>query len=283
MKLFNLKIQIRNLFEKISTPAPTIEIHKEEEEERLKKLYYIAVKTRNFEITQLVQRNNFFMIFQGVLIACIINSNNTVPLIHTIICLVGIGVSFYQMQAASGAKFWQEHWETEVSEAENRLEFFYKAKGVNDFHKLFNKNIEDVKNNIYTKFYKNDKNKLNPHFWENDTFKADSKFWAKDFYYDALIKYFPFTPTKTRILSKPSVSKIPIQVGRFLLCIWILTIFSTTNWGAISYNYLKELGLINGLPGKSITNIDIRNQKIPDRKDGFDDSDEIKNLNKVSQ
>lgn len=34
-------------------------------EKRLKKIYYIAVKTRNFEISQLVQRNNFFMIFQG--------------------------------------------------------------------------------------------------------------------------------------------------------------------------------------------------------------------------
>ena len=72
------------------------EVEKQEEhEERLKKLYYIAVKTRNFEITQLVQRNNFFMIFQGVLIACIIYSNNTVPFIHTAVCFVGIFISFF--------------------------------------------------------------------------------------------------------------------------------------------------------------------------------------------
>lgn len=36
-----------------------VDANKKENEERLKKLYYIAVKTRNFEIVQLVQRNNF--------------------------------------------------------------------------------------------------------------------------------------------------------------------------------------------------------------------------------
>ena len=36
---------------------------------------------------------------------------------------------------------------------------------------------------------------------------------------------------------------------------------------------------MNGLPGKSITNIDIRNQAIPNRQDGFDDSDEVKKIN----
>jgi hypothetical protein len=65
-----------------------------EELARLKSIYEIAIKTRNFEIQQLVQRNNFFMIFQGVLIACIIYSNNTVPFIHTAICFIGIFLSF---------------------------------------------------------------------------------------------------------------------------------------------------------------------------------------------
>ena len=75
------------------------------------------------------------------------------------------------------------------------------------------------------------------------------------------------------------MSKIPIQVGRFLLCIWLITLLTTTKWGANSYEYLKKTGIINGLPGKSITNIDIRNQAIPNRNDGFDDPDDIKKLN----
>ena len=107
-----------------------------EQEERLKKLYYIAVKTRNFEITQLVQRNNFFMIFQGVLIACIIYSNNTVPFIHTAVCFVGVFISFFQMQIAAGAKFWQDYWESEVDICEKNLKNFYenvKKEPVNNF------------------------------------------------------------------------------------------------------------------------------------------------------
>ena len=39
-----------------------------EQERRLKRIYEVAIETRNFEIAQLVHRNNFFMIFQGVLI-----------------------------------------------------------------------------------------------------------------------------------------------------------------------------------------------------------------------
>ena len=118
-----------------------------EKEERLKKLYYIAVKTRNFEITQLVQRNNFFMIFQGVLIASIIYSNNTVPLIHFAICFIGIFISFFQMQIAAGAKFWQEYWESEVNKAELRLKDFYEnTKKIDDFHNLFKKDLIEVQN-----------------------------------------------------------------------------------------------------------------------------------------
>lgn len=267
----------------IQTQSNDINEEKQKEhEERLKKLYYIAVKTRNFEITQLVQRNNFFMIFQGVLIACIINSNNTVPLIHTLICVIGAGISAYQMQAAAGAKFWQEHWESEVSEAENRLEKFYKEeKKVTDFYKLFNKDLVEVKNGIYTKFYKNKNPKINLHFWKDNKFEADKKFWQDDYYFEKLVNYFPFSGLTTRILQKPSVSQIPIKVGRFLFCMWLITLFFTTTYGSNSYEYLKNLGLINGLPGKSITNIDIRNQKIPDRRDGFDDPDEIKKLNEA--
>ncbi|AUM28759.1 hypothetical protein BVD86_18910 [Acinetobacter pittii] len=238
------------------------------EEKRLKKIYEIAVKTRNFEITQLVQRNNFFMIFQGVLIACIINSNNTVPVIHTIICFVGIIISFYQMQAASGAKFWQEYWETEVNKAERSLKKIYESDA-KFFHQLFDKKIDDVQKTIFERLYAN---KLNKYcIFEPLKYKEGFSRWLKT--------YNPFTSIEERILTKPSVSKVPIQTARLLLCIWLLTLFATTKWGAYSYEYLKNIGIINGLPGKSITNIDIRNQTIPNRKDGFDDSDEIKKIN----
>ncbi|MGA6137720.1 hypothetical protein ACPER7_15640 [Acinetobacter dispersus] len=241
-----------------------------EKERRLKRIYEVAIETRNFEISQLVQRNNFFMIFQGVLIACIINSNNTVPLIHTIISIVGIGISFYQMQAASGAKFWQEYWEIEVNKSERELKKFYLLQH-KDFHQLFDKKTEDVQRAVYERVF--DK-KLNKY----------SLFWAKhynSFFYKLLKTYNPFTYIRNRILTKPSVSKIPIQTGRFLLCTWLIVLFFTTKIGENTYYYLKNFGLINGLPGKSITNIDIRNQKITNRKDSFDDSNEIKVKNGI--
>ena len=137
-----------------------------EQERRLKRIYEVAIETRNFEISQLVHRNNFFMIFQGVLIACIINSNNTVPVVHTIICIVGIGISFYQMQAASGAKFWQEYWEIEVNKSEKRLKIFYENQG-KEFHQLFDKKTELVQKDVYEKMHSKYLNKFSL-FWSKN-------------------------------------------------------------------------------------------------------------------
>ena len=38
----------------------------------LKAVYKLAIETRNFEIQQLINRNNFFMLFQGVLLAAVL-------------------------------------------------------------------------------------------------------------------------------------------------------------------------------------------------------------------
>ncbi|MCL6235677.1 hypothetical protein M5F03_10990 [Acinetobacter sp. ANC 5579] len=269
-----------NLLTIITKLRETNEDKEKEQEERLKKLYYIAVKTRNFEITQLVQRNNFFMIFQGVLIACIIYSNNTVPFIHTAVCFVGVFISFFQMQIAAGAKFWQEYWEIQVYEAEERLRKFYAdVKNTTDFHTLFNKDLIEVKNSIYTNFYK-DKEKKSK-YWKEEiidgttikTFKAPAEFWKKNFIVDFLIKYFPFTRSKTRILTKPSVSKIPVQTGRLLLISWLFLFISSTFIGDWIYNNTISHRIFTGFPGKSVASIDIRNQNLPpNRDDGYDDN-----------
>ena len=50
-----------------------IELH-EEEIKSIKAVYEIAIQTRNFEIQQLINRNNFFMIFQGVLLAAVVGN-----------------------------------------------------------------------------------------------------------------------------------------------------------------------------------------------------------------
>lgn len=87
----------------------------------LKGLFTVALETRNFEISQLVQRNNFFMIFQGVLLAGMIQSSHTKPVVSFLVCLAGFAVSFYQVRMAAGAKFWQEYWEAVLQDIDKEL------------------------------------------------------------------------------------------------------------------------------------------------------------------
>lgn len=81
--------------------------------------FNIALRMRDFEINQLTQRNNFFMIFQGVLFAGLVQSSHTTPIVSFMVCVVGLVIALFQVGMASGAKFWQEYWEQMLSEYEN--------------------------------------------------------------------------------------------------------------------------------------------------------------------
>ncbi len=91
------------------------------DEKALKHLFKIALESRNFEITQLVHRNNYFMIFQGVIFMGLIQSTHNIPIVSFMICLVGLTTSIFQARMASGAKFWQEYWEAALSKIESSL------------------------------------------------------------------------------------------------------------------------------------------------------------------
>lgn len=84
-------------------------------------IYKLCVDLRNFEISQLVQRNNFFMIFQGVLLAGVCQSAGQIPVVSFLICVAGLGVSFMQAAVAAGAKYWQVHWELNTKKAERQM------------------------------------------------------------------------------------------------------------------------------------------------------------------
>ncbi|BDP35017.1 hypothetical protein ACEWAO_14480 [Vibrio parahaemolyticus] len=98
-----------------------IDIPQNSDEKALKHLFKIALESRNFEITQLVQRNNFFMVFQGVIFMGLIQSAHTVPVVSFMICVVGLVTSVFQAQMAAGAKFWQEYWEATLTRLEHEL------------------------------------------------------------------------------------------------------------------------------------------------------------------
>ncbi|EIY9463595.1 hypothetical protein MNO19_004497, partial [Vibrio vulnificus] len=172
----------------------TIEI--QNDTEALKSLFRIALSTRDFEITQLVQRNNFFMIFQGVIFAGVMQSSHTKPLVSFMVCLVGFFVSLYQVGMASGAKFWQEYWEEVLKAVEKRLLFLLCGpKAQRSFLiELFHDDTE-----VYEKIVQSRLNRGKGSF---------------------------MSPSSWLVMKRFSVSRIPIYVGLTLAAVWLTLLFS---------------------------------------------------------
>lgn len=86
-------------------------------------LYKQCIEIRNFEISNLVNRNNFFMVFQGVLIAGVLQATaaNLPKIVVLFACGFGLLISLLQTGMSSGAKFWQEVWEFHLEETEKKL------------------------------------------------------------------------------------------------------------------------------------------------------------------
>jgi hypothetical protein len=117
----------------------------------LKAVYKICIETRNFEINQLIQRNNFFMLFQGVLLAAALQTEASKPLVELVVCASGILVSLYQLQMACGAKFWQEWWESRVDHYEGKLRSL-QVQQSGHFFDLFATSFEQVHSEIAARF-----------------------------------------------------------------------------------------------------------------------------------
>lgn len=158
----------------------------------IKSVYEICIKTRNFEITELIQRNNFFMLFQGVLLAAALQNQASKPFVEFIICLSGIFVSLYQMQMASGAKFWQEWWEIRLEHYEKELGEKMKPKR---FYELFTTTEQATHEAVYKNLSKSRKSPI----------------------------------TNCLILNKFSVGRTPIKVSIVLLLTWTALLIHTIN------------------------------------------------------
>ena len=160
----------------------------------LKRLFKIALETRNFEISQLVQRNNFFMIFQGVLFAGLVQSSHPKPVVSFLVCLAGLLVSFYQVQMAAGAKFWQEYWEAALHKVEEEL-----VRDLAEQH--------------------NGRRKLFHLFHEDDHVYSDMV--------DHRLKNKGFGLTRHLVMKRFSVSRVPINVAIALTFIWAILLLCT--------------------------------------------------------
>lgn len=164
----------------------------------LKSVYKICIETRNFEINQLIQRNNFFMLFQGVLLAAALQNQASKPYVELIVCLAGVFVSIYQLQMASGAKFWQEWWESRVDHYEGKLRELKQTES-GHFFELFATSTDEV--------YKEISGRLN--------------------------KSRRMSLTNILILRSFAVGRAPIKVGLVLLVAWLLLLMHTFSFSAL--------------------------------------------------
>ncbi|MEM5548667.1 hypothetical protein [Pseudoalteromonas fuliginea] len=175
-------------------PQAPIDISKNGDEKAVKHLFKIALESRNFEITQLVHRNNFFMIFQGVIFMGLVQSTHEIPIVSFMICLVGLVTSFFQARMASGAKFWQEYWEAVLTKLEKILLRYLKDS-------------DDKRNALFALFH-DDQEK-----------------------YNSIVRNKIGTRSSTiinkMIMSRHSVSRIPIQVAISLGTIWFVLLLCT--------------------------------------------------------
>ncbi|EHU1703079.1 TPA: hypothetical protein ACNFOO_002636 [Acinetobacter baumannii] len=164
----------------------------------LKAVYKLAIETRNFEIQQLINRNNFFMLFQGVLLAAVFSNQASKPFVEFVICFAGIIISWHQVGVAAGAKYWQEWWELKASEIEKKLKDSFEA---DSFISLFNLDHGDQ---------------------DNQRSKVMLKVNKQTGWIETIVN--------SLILKKYSVSRVPIRSGLILMVTWIILFLSTIHW-----------------------------------------------------
>jgi len=182
----------------------------------------VDLRLREFEISQLTQRNNFFMIFQGVMIAGLVQSQGTAaPLINLSMALLGIATSALQIGMAGGAKYWQSRWEasTRSSEIAIVLELSRQKKlAVQTFTHDSSVLTDEERKQIA------DWNNQNP---VEDHISTDPSFIRKGVIADIEAGpkkgprwYLDWWVRKFAIKPKWSVSRIPIWIGAALLIFW---------------------------------------------------------------
>lgn len=206
----------------------------------------LDLRLREFEISQLTQRNNFFMIFQGVLIAGLVQSlGNAAPIISFCMSFLGFGISILQIGMAGGAKYWQARWEasTRSSEIAIVLELLEKDKLAVQTFTLDGSLLSDLEKEQISEWNNkqvNEEYKVinNPDYIKGVVFRDISS--GKSGVRGAL----DWWVRRLAILPKWSVSRIPIWVGGLLAVFWMTILINTLHFSwnekSMKLDYLKE-------------------------------------------
>lgn len=183
----------------------------------------VDLRLREFEISQLTQRNNFFMIFQGVMIAGLVQSQGTAaPLINFCMACLGMATSTLQIGMAGGAKYWQSRWEaaTRSSEIAIVLELVRQRKvPIQTFTHDEEVLSKEERRQIceWNDQNPSDQITMDPEFIDG-VVKLDIKPARKRWFRGALDLWV----RKWAIEPKWSVSRIPIWIGAALLVFWVV-------------------------------------------------------------
>ena len=186
--------------------------------------YKLAHEQRAFEIAQLTNRNNFFMVFQGVLLAGLVQSQGGAPpVMNFFVCLAGMAISLFQAGMAGGAKYWQIRWEVAVKELE--LLLLEDLKQHPRVVQLFTSDIDHL----------SEKEKLRIK-GINDVRATDKLNEAPGFIDGRIAEDLKLRSSwsvpKHLIGMRFSVSKIPLYAGIVLFAIWtMLWLHTFSIWG----------------------------------------------------
>lgn len=183
----------------------------------------LDLRLREFEISQLTQRNNFFMIFQGVLIAGLVQSQGTAaPLITFSMSLLGVATSVLQIGMAGGAKYWQSRWEASTRSSEIALVLALLRK-----NKLAVQTFTHDSKLLTAEEQRQIQEWNAQHPVNDEQITDDPNFIKKVVLADieagsrrGLRRYADWWVRRFAIEPKWSVSRIPIWVGAMLLIFW---------------------------------------------------------------
>ena len=238
----------------------------------LKAVYERSIATRDFEIQQLQNRNNYFIIFQGVMLSGVLMASASKPIVEFFICLFCFLFSIYQTNIAAGAKYWQEYWELKTSKSEKVL-----REKFDEYMKIYKEIlIRKIQNEIeyltILGMYKEKTEKLKQEiikirdgkyiFYHLFEFleKDDSRYHdLQDFKDDLKARIVEnekkFDPmfkdsvnvfdliSNVLILKKYSVSRIPIVVGIFFTILWGSLFLSTIKFGGDNLMNIKGFSI----------------------------------------
>lgn len=207
----------------------------------LTQAFELTLRQREFEINQLTQRNNFFMIFQGVLIAGLIQSaGSAAALVSFLVCVVGLVVSLFQVGMASGAKYWQMRWERATKTLELwLLEDLREHPHVSQFFTVDGTHLNAEEKRRLAEVNKTAARAKDPLTMVDGAVRgANQEELAAAAEKANWLQRLTDAPVDWAILRKPSVSRIPIYVGVALAIFWgslVVNVVHIDGWTAPTF------------------------------------------------